>query len=100
MAIDTQEIIREDALLEKLIAAREQILSEVRKVIIAQDEVVDQALISLFVGGHSPVTSECPPTNNDMSAWSTTSSCAMMTLRTSLNICSRAAISFSSSASS
>jgi MoxR-like ATPase len=28
----------------------------VRKVIIAQDEVVDQALISLFVGGHSLVT--------------------------------------------
>src|ERR1041385_2179854 len=56
MAIDTQEIIREDALLEKLIAAREQILHEVRKVIVAQDEVVDQALISLFVGGHSLVT--------------------------------------------
>jgi MoxR-like ATPase len=56
MAIDTQEVIREDALLEKLIAARDQIRSEVRKVIIAQDEVVDQTLISLFVGGHSLVT--------------------------------------------
>ena len=56
MAIDTQEVVREDELLEKLIAARDQILSEVRKVIIAQDEVVDQALISLFVGGHSLVT--------------------------------------------
>jgi len=29
MAIDTQEIVREDQLLEKLIAAREQILSEI-----------------------------------------------------------------------
>jgi MoxR-like ATPase len=56
MAIDTQEIIREDALLDRLVAAREQILHEVRKVIIGQDEVVDQALISLFVGAHSLVT--------------------------------------------
>jgi MoxR-like ATPase len=56
MAIDTQEIVREDELLEKLIAARDQIFNEVRKVIIAQDEVVDQTLISLFVGGHSLVS--------------------------------------------
>src|SRR5215831_15684587 len=61
MAIDTKEIVKkevatEDELLEKLVAAREQILTEVRKVIVAQDEVVDQALISLFVGGHSLVT--------------------------------------------
>ena len=56
MAIDTQEIIQEDALLERLIAAREQILHEVRKVIVAQDEVVDQAMMSLFVGGHALVT--------------------------------------------
>jgi MoxR-like ATPase len=56
MAIDAQEVIREDELLEKLIAARDQIRSEVQKVIIAQDEVVDQTLISLFVGGHSLVT--------------------------------------------
>src|SRR6478672_9893170 len=54
--VDTQEIIKEDQLLDKRVAAREQILHEVRKVIIAQDEVVDQALISLFVGGHSLVT--------------------------------------------
>jgi MoxR-like ATPase len=56
MAIDTQEVIKEDQLLDRLITSRDQILSEVRKVIIAQDEVVDQALISLFVGGHSLVT--------------------------------------------
>src|SRR5262249_51702257 len=56
MAIDTREVVQEDALLDRLIASREQILAEVRKVIIAQDEVVDQALISLFVGGHSLVT--------------------------------------------
>jgi MoxR-like ATPase len=56
MAIDTVDLVREDELLEKLIAARAQILGEVRKVIIAQDEIVDQVLISLFVGGHSLVT--------------------------------------------
>src|SRR5215813_11219336 len=56
MAIDTKEIVREDELLDKLVAAREQVLSEVRKVIVGQDEVIDQTLISLFVGGHSLVT--------------------------------------------
>jgi MoxR-like ATPase len=56
MTTEAAEIIKEDELLEKLIAARNQILREVRKVIIAQDEVVDQVLISLFVGGHSLVT--------------------------------------------
>jgi MoxR-like ATPase len=56
MTIDVMDVIREDKLLDKLIAAREKILHEVRKVIIAQDEVIDQVLISLFVGGHSLVT--------------------------------------------
>jgi MoxR-like ATPase len=56
MTTDTVEIIKEDELLDKLIAARDQILREIRKVIVAQDEVVDQVLISLFVGGHSLVT--------------------------------------------
>jgi MoxR-like ATPase len=56
MAINTVETIGEDQLLDKLVGARDLILRQVRKVIIAQDEVVDQALISLFVGGHSLVT--------------------------------------------
>ena len=56
MATDTVALVKEDELLEKLITARAQILREVRKVIFAQDEVVDQVLISLFVGGHSLVT--------------------------------------------
>ena len=57
MAIDTKELVsQEDALLDKLVAAREQVLSEVRKVIVGQDEVIDQTLISLFVGAHSLVT--------------------------------------------
>jgi MoxR-like ATPase len=56
MASEIADVIKEDELLDRLIAARDQILREVRKVIVAQDEVVDQALISLFVGGHSLVT--------------------------------------------
>ncbi len=56
MAIDTADVIREDELLGKLISAREQILHEVRKVIVAQDEIVDQVLVSLFCGGHSLVS--------------------------------------------
>ena len=56
MATEIADVIKEDELLDRLIAARDQILKEVRKVIIAQDEVVDQVLISLFVGGHSLVT--------------------------------------------
>ena len=56
MATEIADVIKEDALLDRLIAARDQILREIRKVIVAQDEVVDQALISLFVGGHSLVT--------------------------------------------
>jgi MoxR-like ATPase len=56
MAIDSAEVVSEDRLLERLIAARDQILREVRKVIVAQDEVVNQFLLSLFVGGHSLVT--------------------------------------------
>jgi MoxR-like ATPase len=56
MAIDTLEVVREDALLEKLLSAREQIIHEVRKVIVGQDEIVDQVLVSLFVGGHSLVS--------------------------------------------
>ncbi len=55
MVVDTN-VIRDEELLDKLLAAREQILREVRKAIIGQDEVVEQVLISLFVGGHSIIT--------------------------------------------
>ncbi|MBK9313080.1 MAG: AAA family ATPase [Acidobacteria bacterium] len=55
MAVDTQ-VIKDEEVLNKLIAARESILREIRKAIIGQDEVVEQVLISLFVGGHSIIT--------------------------------------------
>jgi MoxR-like ATPase len=35
---------------------REQILTELRKVIVGQEEVVDQVLIALFTGGHCLIT--------------------------------------------
>src|SRR5262245_65780088 len=55
MAIDTQRI-HDEEVLNKLVAARESILGEIRKAIIGQDEVIEQVLISLFVGGHSIIT--------------------------------------------
>ncbi len=55
MVVDTN-VIRDEELLDKLLAAREQILREVRKAIIGQGEVVEQVLISLFVGGHAIIT--------------------------------------------
>ena len=55
MAVDTR-IIRDEELLERLTDARERIIGEIRKVIVGQDEVIEQVLISLFVGGHTIIT--------------------------------------------
>jgi MoxR-like ATPase len=41
---------------EKVAEGREQILTELRKVIIGQDEVVEEVLIALFTGGHCLIT--------------------------------------------
>jgi MoxR-like ATPase len=41
---------------EKVAEGREQILAELRKVIIGQDEVVEEVLIALFTGGHGLIT--------------------------------------------
>jgi MoxR-like ATPase len=41
---------------EQVTAGRERILAELRKVIIGQDEVVEQVLIALFTGGHCLIT--------------------------------------------
>ncbi len=51
-----QETTRDEAVLERLATARQHILKEIRKVIVGQDEVIEQVLISLFVGGHSIIT--------------------------------------------
>jgi MoxR-like ATPase len=41
---------------EKVAEARTRILHELRKVIVGQDEVVDQVLVALFTGGHCLIT--------------------------------------------
>jgi MoxR-like ATPase len=41
---------------EKVAEGRTRILSELRKVIVGQDEVVDQVLMALFTGGHVLIT--------------------------------------------
>jgi MoxR-like ATPase len=41
---------------ERVTAGRDRILAELRKVIVGQDEVVDEVLIALFTGGHCLIT--------------------------------------------
>src|SRR5438552_4580679 len=55
MAIE-ESVINDEQLLDKLSSARESLLREIRKAIIGQDDVVEQVLLSLFVGGHSIIT--------------------------------------------
>ena len=55
MAVETT-VIRDEELLDRLASAREKLLREIRKAIIGQDDVVEQVLLSLFVGGHSIIT--------------------------------------------
>ena len=43
-------------MVEQLKAGREKILSQIRRVIIGQDEVVEQVLMSFFAGGHCLIT--------------------------------------------
>jgi len=43
-------------MVEQLRGGRERILSQIRKIIIGQDEVVEQVLISFFAGGHCLIT--------------------------------------------
>ncbi|MCB1648815.1 MAG: AAA family ATPase [Pseudomonadales bacterium] len=44
------------ALVRKMQEGRDQIVAEIRKVIVGQDEVIDELLIALFAGGHCLVT--------------------------------------------
>ena len=53
MATSTAEIA---AVAERVAVGREKILAEIRKVIVGQDEVIDQVLIALFTGGHCLIT--------------------------------------------
>jgi MoxR-like ATPase len=44
------------AVAERVSQGRERILTEIRKVIVGQDDVIDQVLIALFTGGHCLIT--------------------------------------------
>ena len=44
------------AIAERVALGRERILGEIRKVIVGQDEVIDQVLMALFTGGHCLIT--------------------------------------------
>src|SRR5262245_21056379 len=44
------------AVAERVARGRERILAEIRKVIVGQDEVIDQVLMALFTGGHCLIT--------------------------------------------
>ncbi len=44
------------AMADRVAEGRERILAEVRKVIVGQDEVIDQVLLALFTGGHCLIT--------------------------------------------
>jgi MoxR-like ATPase len=52
-----QQVVAEDAaLVEKLTSGYRRILAQLRKVIIAQEAVVEQVMIALMVGAHSMIT--------------------------------------------
>jgi MoxR-like ATPase len=55
-AANTLETQETRALIENFHAASEQIRSEVRKIIVGQDEVVEHLLMTLLVGGHCLIT--------------------------------------------
>ena len=50
--METQTTLRA----ERVAEGRERILAELRKVIVGQDEVVEQVLVALFTGGHCLIT--------------------------------------------
>ncbi len=56
METASRPVLSDEALVEKLKAGYQEILHELRKVIIAQDGVVEQVMISLMVGAHSMIT--------------------------------------------
>ncbi|MCC6585326.1 MAG: MoxR family ATPase [Bryobacterales bacterium] len=53
VTLDSTEL---KARIERFQEARDQILQQVRKVIVGQEEVLEQILIALFVGGHCLIT--------------------------------------------
>jgi len=54
--MEQQTVVDDSQLVEKLREGHRDILREIRKVIIAQDDVIDQMIICLMVGAHSMIT--------------------------------------------
>src|SRR6476620_9805692 len=54
--LPTEQAADDVALAQRLAQGRDRILRELRKLIVGQDDVVEQVLISLFVGGNSIIT--------------------------------------------
>lgn len=52
----TEHPLSEDELLKRLLSGKEQIIEQLRKRIIGQDEVIENVLIALFAGGHCLIT--------------------------------------------
>jgi len=46
----------EEGRIKQIQGGRDKILQEVRKVVIGQDEVLEQVLVALFAGGHCLIT--------------------------------------------
>src|SRR6266849_6713771 len=59
MSTSTQNLTESAALQERIARfqkAQEAIITQIRKVIVGQEEVIDQVLVALFVGGHCLIT--------------------------------------------
>ncbi|TWT34398.1 AAA family ATPase [Blastopirellula retiformator] len=56
MSTETDQYAAEEAAVEQIRAAREQIFSELSKAVIGQQEVIEQLLLCLFAGGHCLIT--------------------------------------------
>ena len=54
MALGGEVVV--NGIAERVADARQRILTELRKVIVGQDEVVEQVLVALFTGGHCLIT--------------------------------------------
>ena len=54
--VSQAEEVRIPELVDAMLDSQKKILHELRKIIVGQDEVIEQILISLYVGGHSLIT--------------------------------------------
>jgi len=53
---EIQETQKEDELIAKLVKGRDLIVNELRKIIVGQENVIEEVMIALFTGGHCLIT--------------------------------------------